>query len=228
MKSILRKFRARLFAGLARRSDLDALYDQVNGLIQIQNAMNGKSVLRPLRGWAMSPDAMTWILADLQERTAPRVIEFGSGQSTVILAAALKHLKGELVSIEHDLDYSSVIQRQVNACGLAGQVQFIHAPLCHSSDELPIRSYSCSALPNASFDVVLIDGPPLANGNLTRLTPLRWAAQHLKPGGAIFLDDTARDAEQQCLKQLSAEFGQLQAVPRNAEKGLMELRFAPN
>ena len=94
VKLMLRKLRARLLEGLARKSDLDMLYAHINGLLQIQNAMDGKPVLRPMRLWAMSPDAMTWILAELQEHPKPTVIEFGSGQSTVIFAAAVKHRKG--------------------------------------------------------------------------------------------------------------------------------------
>jgi predicted O-methyltransferase YrrM len=221
---MLRKLRDRLFAGLARQSDVDALYAQINGLFQIQNAMAGKPVLRPMRGWAMSPDAMTWILADLQERTTPTVIEFGSGQSTVILAAAVKHLKGRLLSVEHDPEYSAIIQRQVVACGLTEMVEFFHAPLCNGSNEPPTRSYKTSNLPDTPVDLALVDGPPWTNGNFTRLTPLRWAARHLKPGGVIFLDDSAREAEQVCLKRLTIENPNLRAMPRAAEKGLMELR----
>ena len=224
MRSLLRKCRDRLFADLVRHSDLDALYNQISGLIQIQNAMEGKPVLRPLRGWAMSPDAMSWILADLQQREAPVVIEFGSGQSTLILAAALKHRGGRLISVEHDADYSGVIQRQVAACGLAGHVQFIHAPLIELNDNVPCRSYELGKVPDTSVDLALVDGPPLANGILTRLTPLRWAAGHLKIGGAIFLDDSAREAEQKCLGQLALEYPSLRPVTRSTEKGLVELR----
>jgi predicted O-methyltransferase YrrM len=224
MKQLLHKFRNRMFAGLARQSDLDALYSQISGLLQIQNAMAGKPVLRPMRGWAISPDAMNWILADLQERAAPIVIEFGSGQSTVIFAAALKHRNGKLFSVEHDPEYCAVIQRQVTACGLLEQVEFVHTPLRETSFEAQICSYNTSALPDISADIVLVDGPPDTYGALTRLTPLRWAAQHLKPGGAIFLDDSAREFEQACLKQLVSEYPKLRLIPRNAEKGLTELR----
>ena len=84
MKALLHKIRYRLqhilFGRLVRQSDLDTLYAQFSALLQIQNAMEGKPVLRPMRGWALSPDAMMWILADLQEHPSPTVIEFGSGQ----------------------------------------------------------------------------------------------------------------------------------------------------
>jgi predicted O-methyltransferase YrrM len=229
MKTLANKIRYRLqhilFGRLVRHSDLDTLYAQFSGLLQIQNAMEGKPVLRPMRGWALSPDAMMWILADLQERPAPTVIEFGSGQSTIILAAALKHRNGRFLSVENDPEYSALIQRQVAAWGLTDQVQFVHAPLCDTSDEITIRSYQTSALPDISADIVLVDGPPYENGTFTRLHPLRWAVRHLKPLGAIFLDDSARDFEQACLKQLATEYPNLRITHRIAEKGLAELRL---
>jgi predicted O-methyltransferase YrrM len=226
MKNILRKVRDRMLAGVARQEDLDRLYDQVSGLVQIQNAMEGKPVLRPLRGWALSPDALVWILADLEERHAPEVIEFGSGQSTVILASYLKNREGRcLVSVEHDAAYLAGVQRQVAAWGLSEQVRFFHAPLKDTDDAIPSRSYDLAVLPDLAVDLAVVDGPPLANGNLTRLTPLRWAARHLKPGGAIFLDDSSREAEQACLQQLMIEHPSLRTTRRRAEKGLVELRI---
>lgn len=127
--------------------------------------------------------------------------------------------------MENDPEYSAVIQRQVAACGLTDQVQFVHAPLCDTSDKIPIRSYQTSALPDISADIVLVDGPPYANGTCTRLHPLRWAVRHLKPLGAIFLDDSARDFEQACLKQLTTEHPNLRITHRSAKKGQAELRL---
>lgn len=224
MRSLLRKIRDRLFAGLARKSDLDSLYAQISGLLQIQSAMDGKPTLRQLRGWAISPDAMAWILADLQTREAPAVIEFGSGQSTVILAGALKHRGGRLVSVEHDLDHCLAIRNELALFDLADRVEFVHAPL-HQDDGHPaIFSYDRSALPEIAIDVALVDGPPYTNGPLTRLPPLRWSASHLRPNGAIFLDDADRESEQSCLTLFMTERPNLRLTRRVAEKGLAELR----
>jgi len=226
MKSILRRLRDRVFAGLARQQDLDRLYGQISGLLQIQNAMQGKSVLRPMRGWAISPDAMAWLLADLQERKSSTVIEFGSGQSTVVLASYLQNRNGgRLISVEHDPEYLAHIQRQTAACGLSDRIQFFHAPLKQAGDNIQCPSYDLDVLPDVAIDLALVDGPPISNGIFTRLKPLQWAVRHLKPGGVVFLDDSAREVEQACLKQLKTEHPALRIVPRTAEKGLVELRL---
>src|SRR5215218_7451510 len=92
--SIMRVFdrvRERFLVGVVREEQIDRLYDrlydQVAGMMQIQSAIAGGPVLKPLRQWALSPDAMALLLADLQERTNPHVVEFGCGQSTVIFAS---------------------------------------------------------------------------------------------------------------------------------------------
>ena len=84
-------------------------------------------------------------------------------------------------------------------------------------------SYSVDKIPNIAIDVALVDGPPSANGLLTRLTPLRWSATKIKPNGTIFLDDSAREGEQACLEILKTEFRWLRIEELAGEKGLAKL-----
>ncbi len=222
MKSVIRRIRDRILTGLARQEDIDHLYNQFAGLIQIQNAIRGEPVLLPMRGWAISPDAMAWVLADLQERESPTVVEFGSGQSTIVLAAVLKSRQGRLVSVEHDPSHSDVIQRQAKACGLSDVIHFVHSPLVET--EIGCRSYDTASIPGGPFDVALVDGPPISNGKLTRLIPLRWAAARLTERGVIFLDDTFRESEKECLRLFKSEYPDFKHTERAAEKGLVEIR----
>ena len=221
--SIFAKIRARLITGLARQEDLDVMYNQIAGLFQIQNAMRGETVLKPMRGWALSPDAMACVLADLQERITPTVIEFGSGQSTIVIASALKHHGGRLISVEHDPVYSTAIQKQAAACRVSDMIEFVHAPLIGVESDSKGRSYDLTALPDFQVDVALIDGPPIMNGTYTRLSPLRWAVQHLTQSGTVFLDDAERESERLCMQVLQKEFPNLKTTNRITEKGLLEL-----
>lgn len=223
MKSVLKSLRTRLLGNTATKQDLDHLYNQIAGLQQIQNAMEGKVVLRPMRGWAISPDALAWVLAAVHVRQTPTVVEFGSGQSTVALAAALSHRGGRLISVEHDPEYLIGIQKQIETCGLGEVIEFTTASLIEHPNG--IKSYDVTKIPKIVADVVLIDGPPITIcGADTRLVPLRWAVANLAPGGSIFLDDSARPSEQTCIKLLEQEFRNLNVIPRSAEKGLVEIR----
>jgi predicted O-methyltransferase YrrM len=224
LRRSLRRLGASLTAGLAQKKDIDDLYDQVAGLMQVQSAMRGAPVLKPLRLWVLSPDAMAWILADLQERVNPTIVEFGSGQSTVIFAACLKHKgQGRLISVEHDPAHADAVRRQLIACGLSDVVDLRVVPLADYPGVGPLppsRSYATATLPAVPIDVALVDGPPLALGEATRFHPMQWTLSQLAPGGAAFLDDAARPQEQAVLTQLQRAWVDLVVDDLRAEKGL--------
>ena len=227
MNQILRNIRNRLFSGLARREDLERVYDQIAGLMQIYTAIRGDAVIKSLRGWAISPDAMGVILCDLQERISPVVVEFGCGQSTVILASYLKHRGGgRLISVESDKEYASGIQKQLKACGVEDIVEFHIYDLVKSQPlaELPpCRSYPVDKLPNLAIDLALIDGPPMTNTDIARFVPLKWALDHINKEGAVYLDDSARSGEKQILSLLLKNDPRILRLDYRAEKGLTRL-----
>lgn len=164
------------------------------------------------------------MLAAVHVRQTPTIVEFGSGQSTVALAAALSHRGGRLISVEHDPEYLIGIQKQIETCGLGEVIEFTTASLIEHPNG--IKSYDVTKIPKIVADVVLIDGPPITIcGADTRLVPLRWAVANLAPGGSIFLDDSNRPSEQACIDKLKNEVRGLKILDRVAEKGLTELQI---
>ena len=198
--------RRRMQAGLATRADLDRLYERVAAAVQIQGALNGLPIVRPMPGWALSSDAIVQILCDLQERSSPVLVEFGSGQSTVIFAAWFRARgSGRFVSFEHDPAHAEAIGRQLEAAKLAAHVELKLIPLADRAavDGLPAsKSY---VLPDTfpGFDVALVDGPSYFFGESTRYHPLAWSIDRLNPGGAAYLDDTIRPQEKRILEVLA-------------------------
>lgn len=220
--------RSRLFSGLVSHEDLDRLYDQIEGLFEIHAALEGRPVIKRMRGWAISPDAMSWILGDLQLRKNPTVIEFGCGQSTVILASMLKlRTGGRLISVEHDRDYARDIQHQVMALGLAEVVEFRFCPL-NNSPAMPVgapaQSYDLETCKPQTLDLALVDGPPVAYGEQTRYVPMKWALDNLAPGGTTYLDDADRPGEKCIVDVLKKEFPRLVFSELNTEKGLVKVK----
>jgi predicted O-methyltransferase YrrM len=223
------RVRERFLAGVARQERIDeqfdSLYDQIAGLMQIQSALSGGPVLKPLRHWALSPDAMATLLTDLQERSHAHVVEFGCGQSTVIFAAWVKQRGGRLTTFEHDPHFAEVIRRQLDACGLSAHVDLRVVPLVDHgpAGKLPAsKSYDLPA-DAGPFDVALIDGPPHHVGEATRYHPLKWSVDRLKPGGAVYLDDAARPPEQRIVAALKSAVPGLTANKLRAEKGLVKI-----
>jgi hypothetical protein len=224
MANLAQNIKRRLFSGLARRKDIEDLYRNIEGLIQTTRTMDGKIALRPLRGWAISPDAMCRILSCLQEYSRPTVVEFGSGQSTIALAAAVRHLGGRVITVDHDAAYLSLQIQQLEAAGLEACVTSHIATL--AVDAHGNCSYDLSRLDPVSVSVALVDGPPaMMCGPLCRVTPAEWALAHLAPDGRVFLDDADRAEERECIRRLSSTTQGLKVTNHPTEKGLVELTW---
>ena len=223
------RVRERFLVGVARQEKVDQLfdnfYDQVAGLIQIQSALGGGPVLKPLRHWALSPDAIATILADLQERQQPSIVEFGCGQSTVVFASWVKRHGGRLTTFEHDPHYAELIRRQLDACGLSAHVTVRVVPLIDHDGAGPLPPSKSYDLPPDldGFDVALVDGPPYWAGEAGRYHPLKWAVDRLNPGGAAYLDDAARPPEQRIVAALKAAAPGITTSDMRAEKGLVKV-----
>jgi len=226
------RVRERFLIGVAREEQVnrlyDNLYDQIAGLMQIQSALTGGPVLKSLRHWAISPDAIAVILADLQQRTNPSIVEFGCGQSTVIFASWIKQRGGHLTTYEHDPQYADVIRKQLDACGLTAHVDLRVVALIDSPQVAGLPTSKSYALPDAreGFDVALIDGPPYWTGEAGRYYPLKWSVDRLNTGGAAYLDDAARIPEQRIITVLKAATPGVVVEEMRAEKGLTKLTRA--
>ena len=227
LRKWMRRIADRVFGDLARRGDLDNLYNQMTAYIQLHEFVASSPVLYPLRGWALSPDAIVYILADLELREDPTIVEFGSGESTLILASALRRKNaGRLITIEHDESFMRELGALLRAAQLARWVSLHHAPRMQPEDPGD-DELNLSALPELPIDLALIDGPPGIKdyGSLARGRPLQWALKHLKPKGTIFLDDANRPAEQSLLAKLMGEHDDLHCQMIYTEKGLAKLTF---
>jgi predicted O-methyltransferase YrrM len=224
------RVRERFLIGVARQEDVDRqfdnLYDQIAGMIQIQSALAGGPVLKPLRHWALSPDAVAAILTDLQERERPNIVEFGCGQSTVVFASWVKQRGGRVTSYEHDPQYADAIRRQLDACALLPHVDLRVVPLIDHAAVNGLPASKSYQLPNGSdrFDVALVDGPPYWAGDAGRYHPLKWSLDRLNAGGAAYLDDAARPPEQRIVAAIKQSSPSVTTMEMRAEKGLVKIR----
>jgi predicted O-methyltransferase YrrM len=206
----------RQWLSVPTKVEADNLYRQLESVLGIYNLLNHDFSLGPLRSWAISPDALQIILVDIAIRRPSRVVEFGSGQSTVAIAKLLATLGGSLTSVEHDSTYYLNVHKLLTLFAIQDKVHSIIRPL------LPLSpgetTYDLKDLPVTSPEVVLIDGPP--GGQKNRLAPLRWAYRNISEGGVIYLDDYCREYEKTCVRLLQQEFPDLILSSRQTEKSL--------
>lgn len=230
MKAFIKSQLDRYFGQFAKRSDIDNLYRQLSAFVEIRDLVGSQVPVGPLRGWALSPDALLMVLRDIVHRKEARVIEFGSGESTIAIAGALRNMgAGSLVTIEHDERFGDGVITKLRRYDLQQYVEFKIVPLRDyngGNSFKPFRSYDLDAY-DYPFDVALIDGPIADKfGDATRSVPLAWALARLKSGSNVYLDDAGRPGEKQVVEQILRTCGEVLEETIDSEKGLLRFRRA--
>lgn len=128
--------------------------------------------LRPLP-W-LTEGAITFLTRYFEEHPDAKVLEFGSGASTVWMAKRTKNL----VSVDHNPYWNSLVKQRCLALGYSG-VQL-------SLRSLPYYGI-CEEFPEEAFDLILIDGRD-------RVGCITHAIPRLKQGGVLMLDNAERRA----------------------------------
>lgn len=169
----------RLIAGSDARKS--RLHDRLGARVPFRRAIrNGPRALaggiaRLLFGFGsqrpwISYDAQAILAKHVDRRT--RVLEFGSGMSTVWLARRA----GKVVSIEHDQRWFDLIQRRMRHLGNAE-----YRLAAEHDDYIAVPA-------GARYDLILIDGP-------WRLSCAMVAIAHLASGGIIYFDNSDKFAD---------------------------------
>ena len=137
------------------------------------------------------------LLADLRLTGVTRIVEFGSGTSTLRLSRDLE--QADVLSIESDDAYLEQTRRNLETYGDPGKVELSLRPLRWQRYGLSwFRSYEPGPFPDR-VDAVIIDGPPIATrrGREACLYQV-FARTHV--GTRFYLDDFCRDAEQRIVE----------------------------
>ncbi|MBC8075789.1 MAG: glycosyltransferase, partial [Chloroflexales bacterium] len=146
-------------------------------------------------GWAISQPLALALLQALKQRAPKRILELGSGISSVVLAHYAAEHGAELVSLEHDKQFYEQTRRLLADTGLSHAVQLVLAPL--TTLEVGDQRYAWYDAPlSGSFDFIFVDGPPVKHGRQAALPALK---AHLAPGWQLWLKDGNRSHEQACI-----------------------------
>jgi len=184
------------------------------------------SWIRALGGWAVDPGLLDHLATVLDGYQAPRVLEFGSGRGSRVLARLVANRGGTLVSLEHDATWAADTARSYEQHGLGAHAQVLHAPLVPMTClGLSGQFYDMSVLPSElKFDVVLVDGPPEATGPYGRLPALSAVASRLSlQGFHLLLDDYHREQERHIVRWWLEMAPELQATELSFDKQVCEI-----
>lgn len=176
----------------------------------------------PWGAGAMRPAGLVAVCNDIVLHGRTRVVELGSGISTVLLARLLnqRHPGGgfRFAAVEHDASWARWVREQLDREGTGADVAVIHAPLvAHPHAEAALTWYDdavltdglARALRGDPIDLLLVDGPPAyAPGQgMARYPALPALVDRLAPGATVVLDDAERPGEQEILRRWEHDTG---------------------
>lgn len=178
--------------------------------------------------WAASEDLLLWLAGFVLEHRPRTVVDLGSGQSSVWMAAAMRTAgyDGQVVGVDHDEHYAEQTRQLARRQGVQEWLTVIHAPLEQQViDGRDVRWYSRQALTGIEgIDLLCVDGPPGQGAAQARWPALPVLRAKLSATATVVLDDMIRRDEQEILEDWLARFPGFDVERLDFEKGAAIMR----
>ena len=168
---------------------------------------------RPYLPWtegAIRPAALVAVLNEIAFAERRRIVELGSGVSSIVIGRLLAQRGGKLTAVEHDPDWAALVRRQVERERLQDFVSVVVSSLepHHASwSGAPWYPLESVALLPGGISLLLIDGPPGYGEGMThsRYPALPALADRLAADAVVFLDDADREPEREIIARWAEE-----------------------
>lgn len=197
----------------ATKADLDMLYRRVEAVTGLYAVLRPTAPLPPLGDWAVDPLLAVLLVDTVIDERPLRIAECGSGTSTVLMAATLRHLgldAARIVSFEHDPLYVDISRTWLRRHGLDDRATVLHAPLVDGPHGVWYDTAVVDAHVPAPIDLLFVDGPPASTGGpLARGAALPALHDRLAQDACVVVDDAARPGEQEFLSKWQERYAEI-------------------
>lgn len=152
--------------------------------------------------WSAAADFLK-LISDYCLQNKPRVIvECSSGTSSLVLSRCCQiNQFGHVYSLENGEEFFRKTTEQLEEFSLSEYCDVIHAPLLDVKvGGRDFQWYDLSELPEITIDMLVVDGPPGFLQSHSRFPALPLLVDKLGEHCSIFLDDAARDDEQELVE----------------------------
>lgn len=151
----------------------------------------------PITSFSVSSQLIHHILNDITINKPKRIIEFGSGISTIAINNFLEKEKisAEFISIDNSEEWQKNIEQYISNNHM---VRFYSFDILDDPNDTNSFWYQIpleSNLRKLKYDLVLIDGPRSKTGVNTRSGAMKFLTDNLHRNSIIFIDDTDRSQE---------------------------------
>ena len=166
-------------------------YRQSEYYAQLLRLLDLSAPIPSTRSWAASPDVLLTLLELSQTSKPARILDLGSGMSTLVLAKSAP--QATIISIDNSAEFAGKTKKLLETHGVTN-VDLRVAPLTpHSSG---VDWYDTSQLRDISnIDLLFIDGPPGSKNPKARHPVIAECLSKLSPRAIIVIDDAGRDGE---------------------------------
>jgi predicted O-methyltransferase YrrM len=164
----------------------------------IQSALDMRRPLLYFTRWSSSPALAAQLIGIIQVYKPQRILELGSGVSTVVMAMTLRDQgSGRITSVDHDPVYAVKTRKELAAQELHAWASVLDAPLVPCDTPRGAQPwYDLSVMDDLEqIDLLVVDGPLRKSCKNARLPAFELLRERLAPGAIVVLDDTVRDDE---------------------------------
>ncbi len=210
------------------RRELESRYRRTEAWMAIYAVLQPRAPLGRTGPWIASPELLHDLVLTIFETRPRRIVELGSGLSTVVCAYALQKVdpEGRMISLDHDEHFAESTRRQLRMHGLEDIVQVIHAPLRDTITDLGTQPWY--TVPEAAvrepIDLLIVDGPPGGRLRLARYPAFPVLRDRLSTRAVVVVDDARRPDEQEIVQRWCRLEPELTVEQRASEKGTAILR----
>jgi hypothetical protein len=198
-----------LLKRIPKSKNVDGLFVYDNfkerlGIELVNTKLAGILAKQPLGKWSLDVEAINYVEEDVKKIRPQRILEFGSGISTLCLAQFLTEIHGKepevrIYSVEQDENFAMETEKLIRDQGFGQFVRILHVPLIKGVVEgVDYYSYDLGSIGEITngikFDYCLIDGPSGKALN-ARFATLPLIKKHLNNRARFVLDDALRTRE---------------------------------
>ena len=176
--------------------------------------------------WSAAPGFLKTISDYCLDKKPQVIVECSSGSSSLVLSQCCKlNRAGHVYSLENGEEFVTQTSQQLDDFFLSEYCDVIYAQLQNIQlNNEDFQWYALMNLPDIKIDMLVIDGPPGFLQKHSRYPALPMLHERLAKHCAVFLDDAARDDEQELVKRWSKENPDFQLEYIENERGCFILK----
>jgi len=188
MRSPMRRYTAQLLRSIWDDLMIDpSCSHDITTSLDYERRLMLKADELPTTDWSMTRAALIELETYLYREQPRKILEMGSGLSSVVLAHYARNTGASVTTLEHDRHYLRQTQALLRDRDLDRNIDLVYSELC---DTPPVYIHP---LPS-EIDFLVIDGPPERLGG--RAATLPDALPHMADKWVAWLDDGDRPGEQ--------------------------------